>query len=217
MQIQYYGDFCFKITTKPEGRATDDVVIWTDPLPKGAGLRSPQGEPDLLLLSHDAEDTRKDGYEGKVVLDMPGEFSVRGIALTGHESFTRSAGSKEAKFNTIYHFDSEELQVAFLGSLGHEPDADTLDSLSGTDILFVPANSTDGWNLETAIKTIKNIEPRIVIPMHYQMEGLKVDGLSSEKALTDALGMEVERTAKLTLKKKDVAEGANKIVVIEKG
>jgi hypothetical protein len=52
MNIQYYGDFCFKITTKPGGRATDDIVIWTDLPDKKTGLRTPFGHADIALLSH---------------------------------------------------------------------------------------------------------------------------------------------------------------------
>jgi L-ascorbate metabolism protein UlaG (beta-lactamase superfamily) len=96
-------------------------------------------------------------------------------------------------------------------------EANTLDQLNGTDILFVPVSRQGGWSLETAVKTIKSIEPKIVIPMHYAMEGLKVEGLESEKKLLEALGGAVEKTPKLTIKKKDLPEGTTKIVVIEKG
>ena len=52
MNIQYYGDFCFKITTKPNGRATEDIVIVTDVPEKATGLRAPQGEAQIVVLSH---------------------------------------------------------------------------------------------------------------------------------------------------------------------
>ncbi len=215
MQIQYYGDFCFKIVTKPEGRATDGIVIVTDPLAKGAGLRSPQGEPDVVFLSHNAEDYDVKG-EKTAVLDMPGEFAARGITAAGFNSFTQADMAKAA-FNTIFIFDSEGMQLGYLGALGQEPLPDVLDKLSGSDILFVPVDSAAGWDVKTAVATVKKIEPKIIIPMHFDQKGLTIKGLSSEKAFIEALGGKAERLPKLTLKKKDIEGDSMKVVVLERG
>ena len=52
MQIQYYGHSCFKLTTKPAGRATDDIVVFFDPFGKETGLRPPQSQADVVLVTH---------------------------------------------------------------------------------------------------------------------------------------------------------------------
>ena len=214
MTIQYYGDFCFKITSKPEGRATEEVVIWTDPLPKGAGLRSPQGEPDILLISHG-----KTGEfsERTALLDMPGEFAARGVTISGYNSFTASLESATKDFNTLFLFDTEGMQIGFLGALGHEPDPETLGRFSGIEILFVPVESKEGWDVHTAVSVIKKIEPKIIIPMHFAQKGLTIPGLSSEKALIEALGTHVERVTRWNIKRKDIENEVMKIVVFERG
>jgi hypothetical protein len=215
MIIQYYGDFCFKITTKPEGRATEDVVIWTDPLPKGAGLRSPVGDPDILLLSHNAEDYSVRS-EKTTVLDMPGEFAARGVTLSGYGTFT-SDPTKAPAFNTVFILDTETMQVGFLGNLGAEPTPETLDRFSGVDVLFVPVESKNGWDLKTAVAIVKKIEPKIIIPMHFAQKGLTIKDLSSVQAFVEALGGKSDSQGKLNIKKKDIEAEFMKVVILEKG
>ena len=120
MLIQYYGDFCFKITTKPGGRATDDIIIWTDPLPKGAGLRSPQGAPHILLLSHQQEKSSPEVKEETILLDIPGEYSTQGIGFQAYPSFADDVSGAKRGHNTFFFFFFEELHVVYLGVLGRE-------------------------------------------------------------------------------------------------
>jgi hypothetical protein len=214
MIIQYYGDFCFKITTKPEGRGAEDVIIWTDPLPKGAGLRSPQGDPDILLISHGES---PEVASQTALLDMPGEFAARGVTIAGYNTFTAEVQSDKKDFNTTFLFDSESIQVGYLGALGHEPDPEVLDRFSGIEILFVPVESKEGWDTKTALSVIKKIEPKVIIPMHFAQKGLTIDGLASEKSLVDALGGKVERVSKLNIKKKDIENESMKVIILERG
>jgi hypothetical protein len=215
MIIQYYGDFCFKITTKPEGRATEDVVIWTDPLPKGAGLRSPVGEPDILLLSHNADEYTVKS-EKTTVLDMPGEFAARGVTLSGYGTFTGDP-SKNPVFNTAFILDTEGMQVGFLGNVGYEPNPDVLDRFSGVDVLFVPIESKDGWDIKTAVAIVKKIEPKIIIPMHFAQNGLTLKDLVAPTTFIEALGGKSEAQSKLNIKKKDIEAEFMKIVILDKG
>jgi L-ascorbate metabolism protein UlaG (beta-lactamase superfamily) len=215
MIIQYYGDFCFKITTKPEGRATQDVVIWTDPLSKGAGLRSPIGEPDILLLSHNTDDYEVKG-EKTTVLDMPGEFAARGVTASGYGTFTEDP-TKNPGFNTAFIIDTEGMQIGYLGNLGHEPSPEILDRFSGIDLLFVPVESKNGWDIKTASGVVKKIEPKIIIPMHFAQKGLTVKDLITPESFVAALGGKSEVQSKLNIKKKDIESDFMRIIILEKG
>jgi hypothetical protein len=214
MVIQYYGDFCFKITTKPEGRATEDVVIWTDPLPKGAGLRSPIGEPDILIVSHSTEDVRVEKSSKKTILDMPGEFAARGVTVSGYGTFTNE---KSPDFNTAFIIDTEGMQIGYLGNLGVIPDPDVLDRFSGIDILFMPVSSKNGLNKEEASSLVKKIEPKVIIPMHFSQKGLTIKDLSPVTDLTESLAGKAESLAKLNVKKKDIEADFMKVIILEKG
>lgn len=217
MNIQYYGDYNFKITTKPMGRATEDIVIWTDPLPKGSGLRAPQGEPHIVLLSHEEEGQENDFKGAPLVLSTPGEYAANGISLVGLSSFRDEEAGAVRGQNVIYTFESEDIHCAFLGALGHDLGPDTLDALGSVDLLFLPIDGSDTLSATLAEKIVRKIEPNLVIPMHYAMTGLSKK-LSSEKEFCDAIGnCPKEKVSKLNLKKKDLEGKTLEVVLMERG
>lgn len=219
MLIQYYGDFCFKITTKPGGRATDDIIIWTDPLSKGAGLRSPQGTPHILLVSHLEEKQALEVKEETILLDIPGEYSTQGIGFQAYPSFADNMAGALRGHNTFFAFESEELHIVYLGSLGHELSPEVLDKLSHTDILFLPISGTDTLSVALAVALVKKIEPSVVIPMHFALPGLTKAGIGSKKAFCEALGVTDNESGqtKLTLKKKDLEGKSMEVIFLERG
>ena len=90
MNIQYYGHSCFKITTKSEGRNTDGIVAFIDPFDKKIGLKPPQGRADVVFVSHRQHSDHNNVEalkDNPVVIDAPGEYSVKGINVTGIDSF----------------------------------------------------------------------------------------------------------------------------------
>lgn len=218
MNIQYYGDYCFKISTKPAGRATEDVIIWTDPLEKGSGLRAPQGEADIVFLTHGDSAAAKESLKGSpVVLDVPGEYAAKGISALGFASAHDDKDGAERGQNTIFIFESEDIHVCFLGALGHDLSPELLDKLNGVDILFIPVGGSDTISAKLAAELVRKIEPNVVIPMHYKIAGLTLP-LESEKSFCEAIGScPKEALPKLNIKKKDLEEKTLEVVLLERG
>jgi hypothetical protein len=212
MNIQYYGDFCFKITTKPGGRATDDIVIVIDPCEKDTGLRAPQGQIDLVLKTHSSEKDR-DLPEETNLFDCPGEYDVRGIPIFGLPSFRdEESGALRGK-NTLFTLQSEDIVLCHLGALGHELSLNTIEKLGHIDILFVPVGNKDTLAIKHLDELVRKIEPAIVIPMHYKFPGFETES-EDEKEFCKHVGNCPETSLpKLTLKKKDL-EGKNMEVVL---
>ena len=218
MNIQYYGDYCFKISTKPAGRATEDIVIWTDPLEKGSGLRAPQGEADIVFLTHTDSGVVKDVLKGTpVILDAPGEYAVKGVSALGFLSFRDDQEGAVRGQNTIFVFESEDIHVCFLGAIGHDISPELLDKLNGVDILFVPVGGSDTLAAKLISEMVRKIEPCVIIPMHYQIPGLSVP-LQTEKAFCDAIGScPADAVSKLNIKKKDLEGKMMEILLLERG
>ncbi len=215
MNIQYYGDYCFKITTKPNGRATEDIVIVTDTPGKGLGLRAPQGEADIILLSHQSPDAAElDVVKGEPVkIFAPGEYSAKGVAILGFQSARDAEKGAKLGQNTIFLFETEEMRLCFLGALGDEPAADVIERLSGVDVLFVPAGGEDTLPVDAIDELVRKIEPKTVIPMHYKIAGMTTE-LPDEKPFCKVMGnCPKETLAKWNVKKKDL-EGKNLEVVL---
>jgi hypothetical protein len=220
MQIQYYGDYCFKITTKPAGRATEDVVLWTDPCGKEVGLRAPFGQASVLMLSHANRDD--DNVSGLMksepaLLDAPGEYAAHGITALGFLSFRDGENGAIRGQNTVYAFESEGIHCCFLGALGHEMSAELIEKVNGVDILFLPIGGHDTMDSKSAADAVRKIEPKLVIPMHYLMTGMTGD-FGTEKNFCTEFGISgAERISKLSIKKKDLEMKNMEVVFLERG
>ncbi|QQS21044.1 MAG: MBL fold metallo-hydrolase [Candidatus Moraniibacteriota bacterium] len=211
MNIQYYGDFCFKITTKPGGRATEEIIIVTDPPPKESGLRAPQGKAHILLKTHAEENDRP--LEAEAIFDCPGEYDVKGVTFFGLPSFRDETKGETRGQNTLFVVQSEEISLCHIGALGHELSSSTIEKIGHVDILFVPIGNHDTLAISNIDELIRKIEPSIVIPMHYKIPGFATN-IEDRTPFCKEIGNCPESVeTKLTVKKKDL-EGKNMEVVL---
>ena len=216
MNIQYYGHSCFKITTKPAGRGQEEVTIFLDPFDKAVGLRPPQGSADVVLVSHNHHDHNNvEALKGEPrALDIPGEYSLSGVNILGIESFHDDKGGEERGRNTIFLLESEDLKICHLGDLGCDLTSKQLDKIDGVDVLMIPIGGKYTLDGEGAVNIIKKIEPSIVIPMHYKMNGSTIKDIDDEKKFCNEIGnCPAEKVSKLNIKKKDL-EGKSMEVVL---
>lgn len=215
MQIQYYGHSCFKITTKPAGRGQDDAVVFIDPFDKSVGLRPPQGNANLVLVTHDHPDHNNiTALKGEPqVIDIPGEYSVFGLNIIGISSFHDEKVGAERGQNTIYVFETEDMRLCHMGDLGAELTEKQLEEINGVDILMIPIGGKYTIDGEKAAEIVRKIEPKIVIPMHYKMPGIVVDIEDEKKFCAEMGNCPQEKISKITLKSKDI-EGKSMEVVL---
>jgi L-ascorbate metabolism protein UlaG (beta-lactamase superfamily) len=215
MNIQYYGHSCFKITTKPAGRATDDVVIFIDPFDKSIGLRPPQSQADVVFVTHPHHDHNNiEALKGEpIIIDTPGEYSTKGINAFGLDTFHDDKEGTLRGRNTVYVIDSEDMRVCHLGDLGTDLGSKQLEEINGVDILFVPIGGKYTIDGKKAVEIVRQIEPSVIIPMHYKMKGSTVD-IDDEKKFCSEMGnCPREKVSKYNIKKKDL-EGKNMEVVM---
>jgi L-ascorbate metabolism protein UlaG (beta-lactamase superfamily) len=216
MQIQYYGHSCFKITTKPAGRGQDDVVIFIDPFDKSVGLRPPQGNANLVLVTHDHPDHNNvSALKGDPrVIDIPGEYSVFGVNIIGISSFHDEKGGTERGQNTIYVFETEEMRLCHMGDLGADLSEKQLEEINGVDILMIPIGGKYTIDGEKAADIVRKIEPKVVIPMHYKMPGLTVDIEDEKKFCSEMGNCPKEKVSKFTIKSKDIEEKSMEVMLM---
>ncbi len=217
MIIQYYGHSCFKIITKPSGRGQGDVNIFLDPFDKSIGLRPPQGSADLVLSTHDHFDHNNvSALKGEpIVIDIPGEYSVKGVNIIGIQTFHDEKEGAERGLNTVFILESEDLRICHLGDLGAELDAKQLDLIDGVDILMVPIGGKYTINYKKAVDVIKKIEPKIIIPMHYKMKGTTAD-IDDEKKFCGEIGnCPRVKVPKINIKKKDLEGKSMETVLMD--
>lgn len=214
MIISYYGHSCFKITTKPAGRGQEEVNIFLDPFDKKIGLRPPQGQADLVLVSHEHLDHNNVSVlKGEpAVINIPGEYSVKGINIIGIAS---SHGNVEDPVpNTIHVLESEDIRICHLGDLGTDLSEKQLEEINGVDILMIPIGGKYTIDHKKAVELIKKIEPSITIPMHYRINGSTADIADEKKFCSEIGNCSKERPVKINMKKKDLVEKRMEVVIM---
>lgn len=217
MNIQYYGHSCFKFTVKPAGRATEDIVLFVDPFDKETGLRPPQGQADVILVSHNHHDHNNvSALKGEpIIIETPGEYSVKGINVVGLDSFHDDKEGAERGKATIFIFETEGLKITHLSDLGCDLSTKQLEEIYGTDILMVPVGGKYTIDGKKAAEIVRKVEPSVVIPMHYKMTGSTVD-INDEKEFCDSMGScPKQKISKLNIKKKDLEEKKLEIVLMD--
>ena len=172
MEISWYGQSCFRIKAK-EG------IVVIDPFVK-IGLVEPKLKADICLVTHNHPDHNNISLVSGIssakpfFVSGPGEYEIGNIIVNGINSSHTSG--EEGEPNTIYTFTAEGISVCHLGDLGQKSLSDAqLEALNGVDILMVPVGGKYTIDGKEAVDIISQIEPKIVIPMHYKIAGLTID------------------------------------------
>ena len=207
MDLQFYGANCIRMTTKKAAIVIDDNLAAL-----GGKAIVKAGEVAVFTAAHGAVHA-----EAKLVIDQPGEYevsdvSITGIAARGHMD---EAGKHTA---TIYRVVAEDIRIGVLGHVHPDLTNDQLEQLGMVDVLIVPVGG-NGYTLDPvgALKLIKTIEPKVVVPTHYDVAGLQyeVPQQPLENAVKE-LGMEPQpAVSKLKLRATDFTD-STQLMLLEK-
>ncbi len=215
MDIIPLGHASFKIKGK-------HASVVTDPYSGSeVGLKFPKHtDATIVTVSHNHFDHNAiDAVEGSPhIINGPGEYDVAGVSVIGISVFHDQTQGKDRGKNTIYHIEMDGLHLVHLGDLGHVLSAAQIEMLDGVDVLFIPVGGSVTITPAQAAEVIAEIEPSIVIPMHYARPGLnpKVFGeLSPVSAFLKEMGKEeIAVQPKLTITKEKLPTEMQ-IVVLE--
>lgn len=138
--------------------------------------------------------------EPKIIIEGPGEYevsniSIRGVAMKSHYDSELKA--------TSYRLDVAGFRVAVLGHIAGVLNDSQLEELGVIDIVTIPIGG-GGYTLDAheAAAIIRQLDPKIVIPTHYQDKALKYevpqDGL--EGFLKELGATQHDTTEKLKMK-----------------
>lgn len=209
MTISWFGQSCFRIESK-EG----SVLI--DPFSPEIGLRPPKIKDDVVLVTHDHYDHNNvsGANEEAMILKGPGEYERKGISIRGILSYHDDSQGAERGLNTIYSIKAEDITVCHLGDFGQSDFQDhQIDDIGSVDILMIPVGGKYTIDAKAAVKLIGEIEPKVIIPMHYKTPGLKVDIDGVDKFIKE-LGLTPEKVDKYKIAKKNLPVDDIKLVVI---
>lgn len=210
MEVRWLGYSCFELTGKK-------ARIITDPYSEEIGYQFPLLEAGIVTVSHHHcghDNSRAVGGNPKII-DKAGEYEISDTFIAGLDSYHDNNSGKTRGRNIIYTIEADGLVICHLGDLGHTLNDRQMEYLGGIDILFVPVGGVTTLDAAGATQIIRQLEPRIVIPMHYLTQGLKRELDSVDRFLKEIGSGEIRPRPKLNISKTGLPE-STEVVLLER-
>jgi len=201
MDITWLGHACFRIRGK-------QATIITDPYAPDLGYSLGKPTAHIVTVSHQHPGhSYSEGIGGQPKLvEGPGEYEISGVLIIGIATFHDGERGTNKDKNTVYLMEIDEVSVCHLGDLGHMLTAEQIEELGNVDVLLLPVGGVSTINASTAAEVVRRLEPKVVIPMHYQTPEINrelqpVDGFLKEMGIE-----QVSPQPKLSITKSNLPE-----------
>jgi L-ascorbate metabolism protein UlaG (beta-lactamase superfamily) len=167
MEISWLGHSCFRI------RGSQATVI-TDPYSPDVGYSLGKPKARIVTVSHQHPGhSYVQGVGGDPrPITGPGEYEISGILIIGIATFHDAENGSQRGKNTVYLMEIDEVSLCHLGDLGHMLTAEQMEELGNVDILLAPVGGVSTIDAPVAAELARQLEPKVVIPMHYKTEAL---------------------------------------------
>lgn len=214
MDISWLGHACVRVRTR-------HAAVVMDPADRSAGFDMGRPTADIVTVSrHHPHHDHAGGVRGQpIVIDGPGEYEISGVQVFGiasplpAEDAADAPPDPAARRNTAFLVEAEGLHLAHLGS-GCQPPAADAEQLSNVDILILAISGAEHAEPAVAARTVRDLEPTIVIPVGYSGE----DGREKQGplgAFLEATGLSVEDPqGRLNIQRRGLGE-QQRVVLLE--
>lgn len=158
--------------------STENISLLTDPQSlKDSGLSFNKVKSDVVLFSDTNLVGQEDVLKGKdlmkkiepdhrdriIEITSPGEFEIGGIMI------------RRDVDTPFYTIDESTLRIVYMGLLNKDFDPSQTKDLGDVDVLIAPiGNGSLFIDYDKLEKIISNIDPTILIPCSYKVDGLKI-------------------------------------------
>ncbi|MDD3614563.1 MAG: MBL fold metallo-hydrolase [Candidatus Pacebacteria bacterium] len=207
MTIEWFGEGCFKIT-----ETGNRFSVLTELPTRESGLNSPRHKVDVIInIFSDLSDSLF-GQEKKetFLISNAGEYElkgnfIRGIILSINKNLVKSA----------YKLQIENIKVGYLGMMTpKEMTPEVGNFFSDADVILVPVGGGDVLDATAAAEIIKQLEPKIVIPMYYKIPGLKIKRGELDNFLKKMEVKSANKEDRVIIKSKDLENWGEEIRTI---
>ncbi len=177
MKLTWLGHACFQIEQ-------DGYIQVIDPYADGTvpGLKDVRTSAHKVLCSHGHSDHA--GKEAVTILPQAEET----LHVEALDTFRDDANGTLRGPNKIFLITGGNQKVAHLGDLGCSLTDDQKEKLQNLDVLLIPVGGFYTIDGVQAAGIVKELSPRIVIPMHYRGDGFGFDKISTVDAFAEAMG-----------------------------
>lgn len=206
MDIQFHGANCVTLATKQARVVIDDNL-------SELGSKSVVKAGDIALFTMAHGNTAE---SAKIVIDQPGEYEVSGVSIYGIPARAH-IDEQSDRTATMYKLIIDDLRVLVTGHIYPELTDKQLEQIGMIDVMIVPVGG-NGYTLDAvgALKVVKKVEPKLVIPTHYDDKlAFPVPQQPLEDALRTLAMEPKESVAKLRVKQSELSD-VMQLVVVER-
>lgn len=213
------------------------LVLVTDPYDDSIGSSMPKVKADVVSVSHDhPHHSYIEAVENDPrVLSGPGEYEIGNFYISGMgtprhaKPPSRNTGSEpdedgnepeqkewDRQINTVYTLRSEGLTVCHLGAIGQTLSAKQTEELNQADVLIIPVGGHSTIDVDKAAQLVSSIGPRIVVPVHYRVDGIDDDLEPVERFLGEVGATGIAPQPRLNVTSTNLPREMT-VVVLQKG
>lgn len=139
--------------------------------------------------------------EEAFLVDGPGEYEISGLSIIGIPARAHTEEAEDSA--TMFKVMTSSVHALVVGHIHPKLSPEQLEAIGSVDVLVIPVGG-NGYTLDAvgAATLVKAIEPKMVIPTHYKMSGVKYEVPQNgvDDFLKEIGSTEPEKTDKLKLK-----------------
>lgn len=170
MRITFLGHACFSLQF-------NHARVLTDPYSPEIGYLPVDETPNLVTLSH------QNPKWHSCLDDVRGEFEIfHGLERINMNTVTRNLWLSAVRVyenlqfqegpNAMIKIQGGKIRLLHMGDCGHALDEATVRKCGSVDVLLAPAGGSPTIDLRDLKRFINELQPKIVIPMHFAVPGL---------------------------------------------
>ena len=212
MDVTWLGHSCFRLRS-------EQAVMLTDPYSSSSlGLHLGEPAANTVTISHQhPHHSWTQPITGAFrAFKGPGEYEYMGALVKGVMT-SRSPEDPPDKRNTAYHIEVEGLRLVHLGDISSSLTPRQIDELTPADVLFVPVGEVCTVRVGQALEIVRALSPRVVVPMHYGLPGLKVELSGLDGFLREAGAGQVEPQPRLNVTSNNLPSEMRVVVLNAQG
>ena len=186
MDITWLGHSCFRLHDA-------DMVVVTDPFPASLGLKPDTRPASIVTISnpHPNHGNWQEVPGDPKVFAAPGEYEYNGVTARGVMTPLGEDTPQEQR-NVAYSIEIDGISICHLGDISSPLTTRQVDDLKPVDLLFVPIGGRCTLDIDQVYQTLQDLDPKIVIPMHYETTGVKVE-LNGLDPFVRRMGLELSQ------------------------
>ena len=192
-ELEYKGGNTVVISTKK-------ASIIVDPKTSLVGLKD-QNTKGAIELATEARFALNND-EAQLNIEGPGEYGIADFDIRGIAAQRHLDAESDPKISTIYRIDTLEVRTVVIGNIFEKITEAQLEEIGVVDVVVIPVGG-NGYTLDAtgAANLVRKIDPKAVIPVHYNESGLKYEVPQADlDEFVKELGATVEETPKYKLK-----------------